>query len=36
MPLEFSSQSKQLIDRLLTQYPTKQAALLPVLHVAQD
>jgi NADH-quinone oxidoreductase E subunit len=36
MALEFSSQSKQLIDRLLTQYPTKQAALLPVLHVAQD
>lgn len=36
MPLEFSAQSKQLIDRLLTQYPTKQAALLPVLHVAQD
>ena len=36
MPLEFSAQSKQLIDRLLTQYPNKQAALLPVLHVAQD
>ena len=36
MALEFSSQSKQLIDRLLSQYPTKQAALLPVLHVAQD
>jgi NADH-quinone oxidoreductase E subunit len=36
MALEFSTQSKQLIDRLLTQYPTKQAALLPVLHVAQD
>src|SRR6185369_564848 len=36
MALEFSPQSKQLIDRLLMQYPTKQAALLPVLHVAQD
>src|SRR5882757_9097702 len=36
MPLEFSAQSKQAIDRLLTQYPNKQAALLPVLHVAQD
>jgi len=36
MALEFSSQSKQQIDRLLMQYPTKQAALLPVLHVAQD
>jgi NADH-quinone oxidoreductase E subunit len=36
MPLEFSSQSRQLIDRLVMQYPNKQAALLPVLHVAQD
>jgi NADH-quinone oxidoreductase E subunit len=36
MALEFSSQSKQQIDRLLMQYPNKQAALLPVLHVAQD
>src|SRR3954465_8371849 len=36
MALEFSPQSKQQIDRLLMQYPTKQAALLPVLHVAQD
>ena len=36
MPLEFSSPSKQRIERLLTRYPTKQAALLPVLHVAQD
>jgi NADH-quinone oxidoreductase E subunit len=36
MALEFSTQSKQQIDRLLMQYPTKQAALLPVLHVAQD
>jgi NADH-quinone oxidoreductase E subunit len=36
MPLEFSAQSKQRVERLLTRYPTKQAALLPVLHVAQD
>jgi NADH-quinone oxidoreductase E subunit len=36
MPLEFSPQSQKQIDRLLTQYPNKQAALLPVLHVAQD
>jgi NADH-quinone oxidoreductase E subunit len=36
MALEFSVQAKQQIDRLLTRYPTKQAALLPVLHVAQD
>jgi NADH-quinone oxidoreductase E subunit len=36
MPLEFSAQSKQQVERLLTRYPTKQAALLPVLHVAQE
>jgi NADH-quinone oxidoreductase E subunit len=36
MPLEFSAQSKQRVERLLTRYPTKQAALLPVLHVAQE
>jgi NADH-quinone oxidoreductase E subunit len=36
MPLEFSAQAKQSIERLLTQYPTKQAALLPVLHLAQE
>jgi NADH-quinone oxidoreductase E subunit len=36
MALEFSVQAKQQIDRLLTRYPNKQAALLPVLHVAQD
>ena len=36
MPLEFSAQSKQRIERLLSRYPNKQAALLPVLHVAQD
>ncbi len=36
MPLELSTHSKQLVERLLAQYPNKQAALLPVLHVAQD
>jgi NADH-quinone oxidoreductase E subunit len=36
MPVEFSAQARQQIDRLLTRYPNKQAALLPVLHVAQD
>ena len=36
MALEFSVQAKQRIERLLTQYPNKQAALLPVLHLAQD
>jgi NADH-quinone oxidoreductase E subunit len=36
MSLEFSAPAKQRIERLLTQYPTAQAALLPVLHLAQD
>jgi NADH:ubiquinone oxidoreductase subunit E len=36
MPLEFSAQSKQRIERVLSRYPNKQAALLPVLHIAQD
>jgi NADH-quinone oxidoreductase E subunit len=36
MALEFSAQSKQRIEKLLTRYPDKQAALLPVLHIAQD
>ncbi len=36
MPLEFSAQSKQRIESLLSRYPAKQAALLPVLHIAQD
>jgi NADH-quinone oxidoreductase E subunit len=36
MPLEFSAQSKARVDKALAQYPTKQAALLPVLHIAQD
>jgi NADH-quinone oxidoreductase E subunit len=36
MPLEFSAQSKQRIEAVLSRYPEKQAALLPVLHIAQD
>ena len=36
MPFEFSVQSKQRVDKALAQYPSKQAALLPVLHIAQD
>jgi NADH-quinone oxidoreductase E subunit len=36
MPLEFSAQSKERVTKLLSRYPTKQAALLPVLHVAQE
>jgi len=36
MALEFSPQARQQIERLRTRYPTRQAALLPVLHLAQD
>ena len=36
MPLEFSAQSKERVDGVLGRYPQKQAALLPVLHIAQD
>jgi NADH-quinone oxidoreductase E subunit len=36
MALEFSVQSKQQIERIRSRYPNSQAALLPVLHVAQD
>ena len=36
MALEFSPQAKQQIERLRTRYPTRQAVLLPVLHLAQD
>jgi NADH-quinone oxidoreductase E subunit len=36
MALEFSAYTKQQIERLRSRYPTKQAALLPVLHLAQD
>ena len=36
MSIQFSGQSQERIDRLIQRYPTKQAALLPVLHVAQE
>lgn len=36
MALEFSASAKQQIERLRSRYPTRQAALLPVLHLAQD
>jgi NADH-quinone oxidoreductase E subunit len=36
MALEFSAQAKQQIERIRMRYPTRQAALLPVLHIAQD
>ena len=36
MPLEFSVQSKQRVEAALGRYPQKQAALLPVLHIAQE
>lgn len=32
---EFSSEQKAELDRILERYPTRQAALLPVLHLAQ-
>jgi NADH-quinone oxidoreductase E subunit len=35
-PAEFPAQARARIDRILTRYPTKQAALLPVLWVAQE
>jgi NADH-quinone oxidoreductase E subunit len=35
-PAEFSAEARARIDRILTRYPTKQAALLPVLWVAQE
>jgi len=33
--LTFSAESRKEVDRLLTRYPDKQSALLPVLWVAQ-
>jgi NADH-quinone oxidoreductase E subunit len=36
MALDFSAPAKQQIERLRSRYPTSQAALLPVLHLAQD
>ena len=35
-PLEFSPEAKRRLDALLTRYPTKQAALLPTLWLAQN
>ena len=33
--LEFSEEVRREFDEILTRYPEKQAALLPVLHVVQ-
>jgi len=35
-PAEFPADARARIDRILTRYPTKQSALLPVLWVAQE
>ncbi len=35
-PLSFSPEARRKVDQLLTRYPTKQAALLSVLWVAQE
>jgi NADH-quinone oxidoreductase subunit E len=35
-PAEFPPEARARIERILTRYPTKQAALLPVLWVAQE
>jgi len=34
--VEFSAEAKKRFDYILTRYPTKEAALLPVLHLAQE
>ncbi|HYS53189.1 MAG TPA: NAD(P)H-dependent oxidoreductase subunit E [Thermoanaerobaculia bacterium] len=34
--VEFPSDAKQKFDWILTRYPTKEAALLPTLHLAQE
>jgi len=34
--VEFSPESKQKFEKLLTQYDSKRSALLPVLHLAQE
>jgi NADH-quinone oxidoreductase subunit F len=36
MSLAFSEKARQEIERLTSRYPTRQATLLPVLHLAQD
>ena len=35
-PMEFPAQARARIEKILARYPTKQAALLPVLWVAQE
>jgi NADH-quinone oxidoreductase subunit E len=35
-PAEFPPEARQRIDRILARYPTRQAALLPLLWVAQE
>ena len=35
-PAEFPPDARERIDRILARYPTKQAALLPILWVAQE
>src|SRR5438046_9735932 len=34
--MEFPPEAKQKFDWILTRYPTKEAALLPTLHLAQE
>src|SRR5438552_13425790 len=34
--VEFPAEAKEKFDHLLTRYPTKEAALLPTLHLAQE
>ena len=36
MSVEFNSENKQRLTEILTRYPTKQAALLPTLWLAQE
>lgn len=35
MPVQFSPEAKQKIDAIRSRYPTAQAGLLPILHLAQ-
>lgn len=35
-PVEFPPDAKARFDHILTRYPTKEAALLPTLHLAQE
>ncbi len=35
MPAQFSPAAKKKLDAVLTRYPTRQAACLPALHIAQ-